>query len=135
MRTTAAAVLELMTNPVGVTEAQITVFLTPANVIVTNYLADYITEDDDLLELIERYLAAHFVAMSPLARESKSEGIGGGDISVSYMGNAAMGLDFTTYGQTAKILDTTGKLIWLDKKGSKVAIFETVSDVGSRYDF
>ena len=134
MRTTAAAVLELMTNPIGVTEAQITVFLTPANTIVTNYLADNI-DDDDLLELIERYLAAHFVAMSPLARESKSEGIGGGDISVTYLGNAAMGLDFTTYGQTAKILDTTGKLVWLDKKGNKVAAFQTVSDVGSRYDF
>ena len=58
------------------------------------------------LEMIERYLAAHFYAISQQIPES--EGVG--KSSTKWQGRTAMGLDFTQYGQHAMLLDFTGTL-------------------------
>jgi hypothetical protein len=81
------------------------------------------------LELIERYLAAHFYQQSDKGFTSKSTG----DASASYQGKTDMYLTSTLYGQTAITLDKTGCLrsigtgqvantargIWLGKKPSE----------------
>jgi len=65
-----------------------------------------------VLKEIERWLAAHFVAI----RDKRTVSDKVGDSSHKYEGETGMGLDFTRYGQQAKLLDTTG----------------TLSDVGKR---
>jgi len=62
------------------------------------------------LEIIERWLSAHFYALSdPLYSSRSTDGASG-----SFQGQTGMGLDSTTYGQTAKRLDTTGFLAGMD---------------------
>lgn len=59
-----------------------------------------------VLKEIERWLAAHFVAIRD-KRTSKDNVL---DSSHTYEGKTGMGLEFTRYGQQAKLLDTTGTL-------------------------
>jgi len=59
-----------------------------------------------VLKEIERWLAAHFVAL----RDKRTSKDNVGDSSHTYEGKTGMGLDFTRYGQMAKMLDTTGTL-------------------------
>jgi hypothetical protein len=61
---------------------------------------------DDRLEIIERWLAAHFYAVSDRPYSSRSTGGGSG----SFDGSTDKGLDFTGYGQHARLLDPTGYL-------------------------
>jgi hypothetical protein len=61
---------------------------------------------EDRLEVIERWLAAHFYAVSDRPYASRSTGGGSG----SFDGKTDKGLDFTGYGQHAKLLDPTGYL-------------------------
>lgn len=58
------------------------------------------------LELIERYLAAHFYAHSDQIAKSRTTG----DASISFQGTTGKGLDSTQYGQSAMLLDETGCL-------------------------
>jgi len=59
-----------------------------------------------VLKEIERWLSAHFVAI----RDARSTKDAIGDSSHTYEGKTGMGLEFTRYGQQAKMLDTTGTL-------------------------
>lgn len=62
------------------------------------------------LENLERWLAAHFYAVSDRTYSNRStEGASG-----TFDGQTAMGLDATLYGQTAKLIDPTGYLRTLD---------------------
>jgi hypothetical protein len=63
-------------------------------------------------EIIERWLAAHFYGVSDKPLSSESEGGASG----SYHGQTGMYLDATLYGQTAKLLDTTGCLLNQEKR-------------------
>lgn len=65
------------------------------------------------LELIERWLAAHFYAMRDQQYSSKSTGGAGG----SFQGQTSMVLTATQYGQMAMLLDTTN---WLSKRSREV---------------
>lgn len=132
-RTTEAAVIEIMGSPSTLTTANVTPYLTPATTMVTKYLADEIT-DDDLLELIERYLAAHFVSLV-IEKETKSEGVGGGEITQSYGGQWGKGLEFTSYGQMAMILDTSRILQRVNAGKNATALFRTVTDIGQDRDY
>lgn len=60
---------------------------------------------DVRLELIERWLAAHFYAQRDPRYASESAGV-----SVSYQSSVAIGFDNTHYGQQAMRLDTNGAL-------------------------
>jgi len=66
--------------------------------------------DDNRLNLIELWLAAHFYAVKD--PRFQSQGIGGA--SGSYQGQTGMQLESTTYGQQAMILDTKGGLALLN---------------------
>lgn len=114
VRTTSAAVE-------GLTEVDSTVSLTPfiltANVMVTKFCTgDNGPTDpeytDDELELIERWLAAHYYRMRDL--QPIVERAGTVAEHRKFIQNT--GLDNTTYGQTAMTLDWNGGLAaWQDR--------------------
>lgn len=93
-------------------------FIEIANELVTEVCASATNSDgtayytNTRLEMIERYLAAHFYAV----RDPRATSESAGGISASFEGSAGMGLDFTRYGQQVKLLDTAGGLAMLDKK-------------------
>ncbi len=75
-----------------------------------------ITVEEVDLEIIERWLAAHFYACSDRPYQSRSTL----NASGSMQGQTGMGLTFTVYGQQAIALDPTGYLATIGK-GGKVA--------------
>lgn len=82
------------------TAEQISPFLTAANLLITDVLSGegYST---DLLKEIEKWLAAHFVAVrDPQAIKEKI-----GDAEITYSGKFDEGLKSTRYGQQVLILD------------------------------
>lgn len=83
-------------------------YILPANELVTEVCvpAGY---SDERLELIERWLAAHFYCVFDPRAQSESAGV-----SASYEGTAGMYLERTRYGQMAMILDTAGGLAQLN---------------------
>ncbi len=87
-------------------------FITAANLLVTDKLAGS-GLSDALLKEIERWLAAHFIAIrDPRAASEAAQGV-----SVSYQGGGyGAGLMGTQYGQQAVTLDYTGTLAALGKK-------------------
>lgn len=64
------------------------------------------------LELIERWLAAHFYAHSDQLTQTRSTG----KASATFQGQTAMVFNSTQYGQTALALDTTGYLAKLQQQ-------------------
>lgn len=63
------------------------------------------------LEIVERYLTAHFYAHDDQITQSRSTGGASGQ----FQGRTDLGFDATLYGQTAKRLDATGLLVKLDQ--------------------
>jgi len=96
----------------------ITPFLHTANVIVTSRLtgAGYAS---DLLKQIEKWLAAHFVAVRDPDMEAERTGT---TTETRYRGKTAMGLDFTPYGQQVRVLDWKGILDSAIETGSKSVV-------------
>lgn len=87
------------------TEEEITPFLRSANLLVTKLLSEE-GYGSDLLEDIEKWLAAHFVAIrDPQVSKEKI-----GDVDATYQGKTGLGLNHTSYGQQVMILDIHGKL-------------------------
>ena len=120
-RVTAAELEEIIDIDSSITDTQIDVFITQANLIVNDLLLDCGYSAAHLKE-IERLLAAHLI--SALQRQAASEKVG--DASVSYQGNSTgLNLDATLYGQNAKMLDTCGKLQNLGKTKAKIQSLRT----------
>jgi hypothetical protein len=103
----------------ALTEEEISPFLLAANTLVTAVLSDegYGTV---LLKEIERWLAAHLVAIRD--PQVKSETIGA--VQASYHGQSGLGLNFTPYGQQVMLLDHHGKLaeIQLSKGTAEIKV-------------
>lgn len=82
---------------------------------IASALVDEVCTDSDYsdarLELIERWLAAHFAAVN----DPRTTLEHAGSVRVFFEGKSGLGLDFTRYGQQAKIIDTAGNLAALDK--------------------
>ena len=96
-----------------------TPFITAANLVVTSRLGDQ-GIDDDLLKEIERWFAAHLVAIrEPQAKTEKT-----GDTGVTYFGKDGTGLDATPYGQQVKVLDPTGLMATLGSRAAEMKAFE-----------
>jgi len=108
-RATTAEVLEIMDTTLS--ESELLPYLTSANVFVTQALASSGLSDDTLKE-IERWMAAHFAAMTK-ERQAKEAGAGGAYIK--YAGEWGTSLNATTYGQVAMGLDSTNTLANLQK--------------------
>lgn len=80
-------------------------------------------EDSEKKEVV-KYLAAHFASFPyPVIRESVA--IGGGSVTNYSRGQHGMNLDYTPYGQTAKMLDYTGTLAKLEAKSKEAAAGRT----------
>lgn len=86
-------------------------------ILTATLLTDDVAENDTggkldaaRLKEIERYLAAHFYSMfeqQPASEHAKT-------VSQSFQHRVDIGLDFTRYGQQAKLLDSTGYLARLN---------------------
>lgn len=81
---------------------------------------------DDILTQIETYVTAHLISFTRERQESE-EGIQ--DAKVKYTGKYGLGLQGTTYGQSALFLDPTGELA---KKGKMAASITAVKSFKSR---
>lgn len=116
-RTTSTAVgkiIEVDSN----TWTDLTPFIDTANELVTEVCAGVLDENgepyytDTRLELIERWLAAHFYAIAdPRAGQEKA-----GPVSIEYQYKVDLNLNVTTYGQQAMILDSKGGLARLNQQ-------------------
>lgn len=104
----------------------LTPFIETGSAVVDNlHAADSKTLLDDVrLELIERWLSAHFYAI----RDARRTGDTAGDVSATYESKVDFGLKLTRYGQQALILDTTG---YLNSLNSAKLINASVTWLGS----
>jgi hypothetical protein len=109
-----AAIIDYDTT--GITD--ITPFITAANLLVTQVCTDS-SLGTDLLKEIERWLAAHFVAV----RDPKLTSQSAGGASDSYETNkTGFGLKLTRYGQQAMALDTSGALMAIAEGAKKASM-------------
>lgn len=103
----------------------LTPFITAANITITAQMTGSGLAAATLKEL-ERWLAAHFVAIRD--PRTSSESIGG--TSVSYNApKLGAGLDSTPYGQQVKLLDSTGILSTVGMRRARImAVGTTYAD-------
>lgn len=124
-RVTAAEVKEIIVTTLS--DPAIEVFITPANLLVTAKLGAS-ELSDELLKEIERWLSAHFLSVF-----LQSDKTNGGALTRDKVGDTERewrnsqrtqidSLGTTNYGKQAIILDTTGTLVSLGKRKSKVEI-------------
>lgn len=117
MSVTQEQVLAIMDT--SLTESQILPFLTTAQAIVDSHLASA-ELSSSLLDEITKYLAAHFACLkSPFAIRKKIW-----DAEETYGYKGGEGLDATPYGETVKMLDSTG--ILLSKIGNQNVTFGVI---------
>lgn len=111
-RVTSAEVATIITTSLDVTP-----FINTANLLVTRLLsaAGYA---EGTLKDIELYLAAHFTAL--VDQRPVDETVG--PASASFVNQFDKYLDFTVYGQTAKMLDTSGTLANIGKKRASFSV-------------
>ena len=111
MRTTSGAVE-------GIIEVDVTISLEPF-MLVANELVTEVCSDagytEERLELIERWLAAHFYTN----RDPRPVTERAGPVSATYQSAVALNLNTSHYGQTAMMLDTAGGLAALSKQKPK----------------
>lgn len=93
----------------GVIEVDVTIdlepFITTANELVTEICVGQ-GHSDTRLELIERWLSAHFYTIRDPRRTSEKAG----PVSEDYQSNVGFNLANSHYGQQAIFLDTSGRL-------------------------
>jgi hypothetical protein len=112
-------------------DTDLTTFIEAANSLVTDCCgtAGY---TDTKLELIERWLSAHFFCVfSPRAIEEQAS-----SVRERFENKVDLGLDLTRYGQQAKRLDTAGGLALADRlaKEGKRAFVAGMSWLGHKED-
>jgi len=81
-------------------------FISAANQVVTKHLGSSTSLSSEQLKEIERWLTAHLLT----AREPRAKAEAADGARIEIQGQFGKGLDSTTYGQMAKMLDTTGTL-------------------------
>ena len=102
------------------TESQLSAFINSAHYVIQANLTSSGLSIDVLTE-IHKYLAAHFASL----RDQRLESERVADVSYKYQGKTDMGLESTFYGQTALMLDTSGKLANLALKPATFLVFDT----------
>ncbi len=125
---------ELVRGVIDVDDAiDLSPFIFSANELVTEFCAVDVTYSPSRLELIERWLSAHFYAT--LDQQAESEGVGA--VKSKYQGITAMELDGTRWGQQAMLLDTKrylahhSKLVAEGRIKIKVGISSMASSAGA----
>ena len=107
MRTSANAVA-------GIIEVDQSISLTPFIEVANDLVTEKCTGSgytEAKLELIERWLSAHFYAI----RDQRTASEGAGPVSQSFQHAVALGLNQTIYGQQAMLIDTAGNLAGLQR--------------------
>lgn len=105
------------------TSIDMTPFIATANLLVTRCcvtnspLGDLTTYTFDDLEMIERWLSAHFYAVRDNRRASEQVG----SVQEAFQYKVGLNLNVTIYGQQALILDTEGGLARAQKVAEKGA--------------
>jgi hypothetical protein len=108
-RTTAAAVEGILeVDP----QVDLDPFIETANSLVTEH-CDY---DDTRMELIERWLSAHFYQIMNPQAVVDQVGSTGGTVRQQYESKVDLGFNVTRYGQQAMLLDTDGGLATLNSQ-------------------
>lgn len=74
--------------------------------------------DDDTLKEVERWLAAHFLT----CKERQKVSTKAGESEDRYNAINGTGLNSSTYGQTALLLDTTGTLSSIGKQSVSIDV-------------
>jgi len=124
-RTTATNVKKIIEVDTSIiaTDADLDPFIDTANELVTELCTGSngpkLAYSATRLELIERWLTAHFYAIrDPRAKSEKA-----GSVGVTYQEKVDLNFSVTTYGQQAILLDTNGALARLNKgKGVGISI-------------
>jgi len=99
----------------------LTPFIEVANALVTEVCASVTDSSGDLvydatrLELIERWLTAHFYHI----RDPRAESEKAGSVSTKYQSKVDLGFDVTHYGQMAMRIDTNSGLARLNESSKK----------------
>ena len=118
--TTRAQVAEIIELDVSIipNDAAMAPFILVANELVTELctgtMGPSTAYSADRLELIERWLTAHFYTNRDPRTSSESAGV-----SATYQSRVDLGLDTSHYGQTAMRLDTNGGLAGLNSDTKK----------------
>lgn len=108
-------------------DAEISIFIGVSNRLVTETVAKEVSEL--LARDIETWLTAHLISVS---RERQAEEEELGDAQVKYQGKYGMNLESTSYGQTALMLDTSGKLQELNKQKARITALPQWTDEEKR---
>lgn len=115
IRTDPATVQEILANDYD-GETSLNPFIETASAIVDRVAACAIRRSKTLtpgeLELVERWLAAHFYCMSDPQYAAKSTDAA----SATFTGQTGMRIESTRYGQTALTVDYSGCLDMLNKR-------------------
>ena len=107
-------------------------FISVSNRLVTSHLGSEDSLSAAQLKDIELFLAAHIIACT-IEQQVQKEQVGAdGEAQVTYQGQTGKGLDFTGYGQTVKMLDTTGILANVVGK-SKATVYAVTSFSGDTW--
>lgn len=93
-------------------------FINSASLIVDGYLLSK-GLSDEILKQIELYIAAHLLSL----KDPRTKSVGVDVLSESYQGQWGLGLNGTSYGQTAILLDSSGTLGALTKNGKSTTTF------------
>lgn len=105
----------------GIIEVDDSISLEPFIATATS-LVDRIATPSELsasdLELVERWLSAHFYAM----RDPRPTSEKAGPVAEDYQSAVALGLNASHYGQQAMLLDTSGTLRRLSRGISKAKV-------------
>ena len=99
------------------TDSEVENYIPSANVLVTEVLSGS-GFSDDRKALIEKWLAAHFVAIDDASTRIMEEKAG--DATNKYEGRTGMRLNYTRWGQQVLILDTSGSFADLGKGPAEV---------------
>lgn len=119
---TADDVREIMGGDTNLTDGQIQAMMNSAYYLISplsGELGD--CGGDAAFDTILLYVAAHLITLPE--QQVKSEKIGG-EASVSYWGQAGMGLNGSKYGQMALAMDCSGKLASLGLKEASFSVWD-----------
>ena len=119
-RVTIGEVKEIIDLDSTVVDSRVAAFITAGNLLVTNVFSGDTSVGAATLKEIERNVVAHLCcSLDPRAISEKD-----GDISVKYTGKYGMKFKSTSYGQTALLLDPTGKLARAGAKQASLAVVD-----------
>lgn len=118
-RVTADEVKEILTIDPTILDAEIDVFIKSANILTNKVATDGPLTDSDHLMEIERWVAAHLVAIRDMRVAQEKAG----EVQQSFQYKVDLNFNVTVYGQQALVIDTTGVLAKLQadaKNGGKI---------------